>query len=208
MGRLCAVIDTESTWYERVMSIGIVIADYSDYSIKEKLYYVIKPEYKEGGMFSSQLKKSRGTKLDVLSRKEAINNIKKMLDTYKVDFIFAYNANFDYKHLPELASYLWIDIMRIAAYRQYNDKLPHNLEYCKTGRLKTGYGVEPIYSILAKKRYVEYHNAICDAEDEMLIMMMLNKEFEDYYIGAINSNILINKFQIPNLFTKKLYSSF
>ena len=56
MSKMFAVIDTETTWYDKVMSIGVVIADYDDYSIKEKLYYVITPEYKDGGMFSGQLK--------------------------------------------------------------------------------------------------------------------------------------------------------
>ena len=198
MSEVFAVIDTETTWYDEVMSIGILIASYDDYSIKEKLYYVISPEYKRGGMFSAQLKNTRGVSIDVESRSNAIKDIKRVLEKYKIRFIFAYNASFDYRHLPELASYLWIDIMKIAAYKQYNDKLPRSADYCMTGRLRTGYGVEPIYTFLSGKRYIEYHNAICDAEDEMYIMKMLNKKFEDYFIGTINCDELVKVYKSLN----------
>jgi hypothetical protein len=40
------------------------------------------------------------------------------------------------------------DIMRIAAYRQYNDKIPPSVECCKTGKMKRNYGVEPMYLLI------------------------------------------------------------
>ncbi len=124
MGRMFAVIDTETTWNNEVMSIGIIIADYDTFDIKEKVYYVIDPIYKNGGMYSDVLEDTRGVKIDILKRRDAISNIKSVLDYYGVKYIFAYNAIFDYHHLLELKSYNWIDIMRIAAYRQHNRKLP------------------------------------------------------------------------------------
>ena len=76
--------------------------------------------------------------------------------------------------------------MKIAAYRQYNDKLPKYADYCVTGRLRTGYGVEHMYVLLSGKDYIEYHNAICDAEDELEIMKMINKTLSDYKVAVIN----------------------
>ena len=94
--------------------------------------------------------------------------------------VFAYNANFDRNHLPELAGLRWHDIMAKAAYRQYNRALPASAEYCSTGRLKRGYGVEPMLRLLSRNRtYRESHNAILDAMDELEIMRLLG-----YHPGA------------------------
>lgn len=55
MEEIIAVIDTETNWYNRVMSIGVLIANYEDYSVKEELYYIITPEYLVGGYVSIHL---------------------------------------------------------------------------------------------------------------------------------------------------------
>lgn len=205
MSKLFAVIDTETTWSDRVMSIGIVISSFDNYEIMDRIYYIFTPEYKEGGMFSGVLKTTRGAKIEIESRSKAMKKIKEYLDSRNIKMIFAYNATFDYRHLPELSCYIWLDIMKIAAYKQYNDKLPKNADYCQTGRLRTGYGVEYIYKYLSGKRYVEVHNALCDSEDELMIMKMLNKKMEDYFIGAVNCNELIDiyKFKNKKVSTKK-----
>ena len=57
--------------------------------------------------------------------------------------MFAYNANFDYKHLPELNSYIWVDIMKIAAYKQ-----------------KSGRGVPTIIDIYGKDAITFRKNSI------------------------------------------------
>ena len=43
-----------------------------------------------------------------------------VLEQAGVEWIFAYNACFDRRQLPELGSFSWYDIMKIAAYRQHN----------------------------------------------------------------------------------------
>ena len=180
-----AVIDTETTWTDKVMSIGLVIAD--GYTMKEidSKYYIIAPDYKIGGMFTSTLKKAPDEKTSVLSRKEAINDIISLLNQESVDSIFAYNANFDYKHLPELHSYKWIDIMKIAAYRQYNKFIPEFEECCGTGRLKNNYGVESILNMMIGN-YSETHNAYHDAIDELKIVELLGIKIDDYQNAIIN----------------------
>ena len=102
-------------------------------------------------------------------------------DQYGVTDIFAYNARFDKTHLPELESLTWHDIMRPAAYRQHNPKIPVTADLCSTGRMKRGYGAEPMLRLLSGNRgYHETHNAILDALDELVIMRLLGHDLKDY----------------------------
>lgn len=180
-----AVIDTETNWNDEVMSIGIVIADGST---KEKIaskYYIITPEYRVGGMFSHELRSSEN-EARITDRKQALGELKQWMGSYQVRKLFAYNATFDKKHLPEYASYQWYDIMRLAAYQQYNKAIPASAECCKTGRLKRGYGVEDILKMLSgNNRYRETHNAVTDAEDELKIMKLLGYGISEYAAALI-----------------------
>lgn len=181
-----AVIDTETTWSDEVMSIGLVIADASTNRPIAGQYYIISPTYRKGGMYSDVLNilKAQNTITD--SRKNVIANMKNLLYEYHVEKILAYNAKFDFNHLPELRNYDWCDIMRLAAYRQYNPHIPARIECCKTGRIKKGYGVEPIYQMLSGDRnYREIHNAFTDAVDELKIVEMLGHDISTYEIGLI-----------------------
>ena len=181
-----AVIDTETTWTDEVMSVGAVIADNSDFSIIDSRYYLIDPEYRSGGMYSGVLR-MRGTPKEIIStRNEVMEDMRQWLDSRLVNTIFAYNAAFDKKHLPELVDKPWHDIMKIAAYRQYNDRIPGTATCCKTGRLKSNYGVESIYRMLSGDcRYTEKHNGWYDAVDELKIMEMLALPIEMYVHARI-----------------------
>ncbi len=181
-----AVIDTETTWSDEVMSIGIVVADATSMEAIAGQYHIITPTYKRGGMYSGVLDIIKPENTNIASRKEVISDIKALFTRYNVTRILAYNAKFDYNHLPELHNYCWCDIMRIAAYRQYNNSIPAHIECCKTGRIKRGYGVEPIYQYLSgDKKYREIHNALTDAADEFKIVEMLGYNIEMYDIGQI-----------------------
>ena len=182
-----AVIDTETTWSNVVMSIGVAIAESSTFKLVEKKYYIISPEYKDGGMYSYVLM-TKSAKLDLKSsRPKVIEHLVKVLQKYQIDSIFAYNASFDYNHLPELQSYKWFDIIKVAAYKQYNPQIPQNAECCGTGRLKRNYGVEPITRLLSGNHsYCEVHNAVCDAVDELRIMELLEYAIEEYDHAQIN----------------------
>ena len=75
----------------------------------------------------------------------------------------------------------WFDIMRLAAYRQHNPKIPCTAECFRTGRMKRGYGVEAMLRLLSGQRaYCETHNAIMDAFDELHIMCLLGHPLADY----------------------------
>jgi hypothetical protein len=176
-----AVIDTETTWDDAVMSIGTVIADSETFELVDKRYYILIPYKNYGGMYTNALY-ADGIKPDLeCSREKALDELRRFLVSYDVATIFAYNAAFDYRHLPELRHIAWHDIMKLAAYRQYNPKIPSCAECYGTGRLKRGYGVESIYRLLSENlAYCEMHNALADAIDELEIMRLLNHELCRY----------------------------
>ncbi|MDE5939976.1 MAG: hypothetical protein K2H37_12950 [Lachnospiraceae bacterium] len=180
-----AVVDTETNWDDEVMSIGVVIADARTKEKIDSKYYIIDPEYRVGGMYSSELG-TDGKEACVTDRKQALQEMEEWLDSYHVQKLFAYNASFDKRHLPEYARFEWYDIMRLAAYRQYNKAIPDSADCCRTGKLKRGYGVESILKMLSQDRgYSETHNAVLDAEDELQIMRLLGHGLDRYDIARI-----------------------
>ena len=183
-----AVIDTETTWDDVVMSIGIVIADAHTKEVVDTKYFLINPEYTRGGMYSSALKMAGIEETNVDTRENVLLTIDTWLKEKKVNRLLAYNAAFDRNHLPELRAYKWCDIMRLAAYRQYNTKIPAEVECYGTGRMKRGYGVESILRMIGEdKQYKETHNAYFDALDELKIVQLLGYNMETYDNAIIGS---------------------
>ncbi len=181
-----AVIDTETNWNDEVMSIGVVVADSETKKKIDLVYYIIDPEYQVGGMYSNELRLDDKT-ARITDRKRALKEIRAWLNTYDIRKLFAYNACFDKRHLPEYAEYEWYDIMRLAAYRQYNTAILNGADCYKTGRLKRGYGVEAILKMLrGDKRYRETHNAATDAQDELEIMELLGYGIREYSIALVS----------------------
>lgn len=181
-----AVIDTETTWSDAVMSIGTVVADSKTFQLIDKKYYILQPFKNQGGMYTHALY-AGDTMPDLeCTRETAMTELLGFLDSHKVTTIFAYNAAFDYSHLPELRHLDWRDIMKLAAYRQHNSKIPQHAECYGTGRLKRGYGVESVYRMLSENfRYCELHNALTDAMDELEIMRLLNHDLDRYSLARL-----------------------
>ena len=180
-----AVLDTETNWDNEVMSLGVVIADAVTFQAVDQKYYILTPEHKVGGMFSYVLH-LRGCEAMECCREEVMADLETWLHQHGVKAIFAYNARFDYSHLEELSSFCWYDIIRIAAYRQHNVKIPRDAACCKTGRLKCNYGVEPMLQLLREDRnYRETHNALQDALDELEIMRLLDLHIDTYACAQI-----------------------
>ncbi|MCR5419725.1 MAG: 3'-5' exoribonuclease [Lachnospiraceae bacterium] len=181
-----AVIDTETTWGDEVMSIGMVIADGTDFSPIELKYYVIDPVYKAGGLYSYEMFKYFKKKAQITTRAKALKELDGWLKNHGVKQVYAYNASFDKGHLKEFSSYEWYDIMRIAAYKQYNPFITEDADCCKTGRLKRAYGVEPMTRLISgNHRYLETHNALQDALDELDIMRMLGLPVNAYGVARL-----------------------
>ncbi len=189
-----AVIDTETNWNNEVMSIGVVIDDDERFDKPrinnafiplDRRYYIITPECEVGGMYGYVLNSISKEFTIKCSREQAIKDLLRWLNCYRIKAIFAYNASFDCRCLPELNMFEWYDIMRLAAYKQYNPKIVDELACCSTGRLRRGYGVEPILKMLMgneyfSKTYSESHNALLDAQDELKIMYLLRYKIKDY----------------------------
>ena len=186
-----AVIDTETTWGDEVMSIGAVVADFEGdkpFALADKKYYILTPYKDHGGMYTHTLYVN-GIKPDFEgSRAQTIKKLREFFTEQKVSLIFAYNALFDYHHLPELKNFQWYDIMKLAAYKQYNKKIPDTADCFNTGRMKRGYGVEDIYRMLSgDSSYHELHNALTDSVDELAIMRMLGLGFDTYKAARIGN---------------------
>lgn len=176
-----AVIDTETNWADQVMSIGTVIADAHTFESVEAKYHILPLECEIGGMYESTLYIDTPVAPMLCTRAEAIADLVSWFRRYGVRAIFAYNANFDRNHLPELRNFQWHDIMRLAAYRQTNPKIPATAELCSTGRMKRGYGVEPMLRILSgRNTYRESHNAFFDAQDELEILRLMGHPLSKY----------------------------
>lgn len=182
-----AVIDTETNWYNEVMSIGAVVSDSGKFLPEKKVYYVLTPFKNKGGMFSGVLYINGLTPDFEGSRETVMSRLSEFLNKNSVEKIFAYNAKFDHGLLHELHGFDWFDIMKLTAYRQYNGKIPKNADCYKTGKMKTGYGVENMYRILSgNSNYCETHNALHDALDELEIMRLLGQGLEVYNTAKIN----------------------
>lgn len=180
MGKL-AVIDTETNWSDQVMSIGTVLADESVLRPLEVKYHILPLECSLGGMYYEALFLDTPAAPILCSRSQAMREITAWLLRHNVRSIFAYNAKFDRNHLPELGCFFWYDIMSLAAYRQHNPKIPPTADLCSTGRLKRGYGVEPMLCLLSgNPAYRETHNALFDALDELEILRLLGHRPEQY----------------------------
>ena len=178
-----AVIDTETNWVDQVMSIGTVIADADTFEAIEAKYHILPIECEIGGMYESTLFIETPVQPILCTRGEAIANLRAWFQQHGVHSIFAYNACFDRNHLPELRDFDWYDIMRLAAYRQYNPKIPTDADCCSTGRLKRGYGVEPMLRLLSGDySYRESHNAYLDALEELKIMSLLKHNLCEYIL--------------------------
>ena len=176
-----AVIDTETNWADQVMSIGTVIADTDTFAPIEAKYHILPIECEVGGMYYDTLFIETPVKPILCTRAEAIADLKAWFRRHGITSIFAYNACFDRNHLPELRELEWHDIMRLAAYRQYNVKIPKDADCCSTGRLKRGYGVEAMLRLLSGKcTYAETHNAFHDALDELEIIRLLGHPLSAY----------------------------
>lgn len=175
-----AVIDTESNWADQVMSIGVVVADGETFRPVDARYYVFDPEYQIGGMYEGALF-PQGLSYAMTARQEGLKALAAWMRSCDVTALYAYNANFDKNHLPEFSAFQWFDIMRLAAYRQFNPTIAGDADCCSTGRLKRGYGVEPTLRRLSGDGcYRETHNALFDARDELEIMRLLGHPLEKY----------------------------
>lgn len=181
-----AIIDTETTWKDEVMSIGVIVSDLTSEGLRmgrgewKAIYYVIDPAYRKGGMFSDRLFLN-GLKPATCSLNAAVTGIKAALEKEGVQAIFAYNAGFDKRQLPALGTFAWYDVIKVAAYRQHNPAIDEAGIPCSaSGRMKNGYGLEQMMRLMGCADYKETHNAYMDARDLACLMKRLGRGMEAY----------------------------
>ncbi|QLG43622.1 hypothetical protein [Mesomycoplasma hyopneumoniae] len=184
------VIDVETNYQNEVFSVGVVIADSTNFKSIDKKYWIIKNNLKVGGMYARNILaplplEFREQTIFLETRKEMIVYLIKFLKYYEVKNWFSY-TKFDFRHLPELhKSFKHNDISIFAKNKQFNKYIPLNAETSKNGDLKRGWKAEDIYRMLTKdENYFETHNALLDAIDELRIMELLNLDIETF----LNSN--------------------
>ena len=176
-----AVIDTETNFDDEVISIGVVIADTLSFNPIESKYYIITPECSRPAMYSNSLVVSNIPVDLKQSRQIVIDSVIELMENHETESIFAYNAKFDYNHLPELCCYEWYDIMKLASNINYNKFIPSTVECFSNGKIKKNYGVQPIIQLLTNNpAYLELHNALQDALDELTIMRIIGHKIDAY----------------------------
>ena len=181
-----AVIDVETTFSGETMSIGVVISNKDTFEIVDARYYVIEPACDHRAMYRRKLYLPEVSIYLKSSREKVIEDLQHYLHKNGIKRIFAYNGGFDRNCLPELSEYAWHDIVLIAAYIQYNSKIPKDVECYGTGRMKSGYRVEEMMFMLSgNDSYHESHNAYFDAIDELEIMRLLGKKIDAYSVALL-----------------------
>lgn len=183
-GRKIAVLDTETNWEGALMSVGAVVAEEGLFLPEDHVYFALREECAVGGLYGDALDLGGDLTPEWTARENAVGRLAAFLREHGVTEIFAYNAAFDRRLLPELSGWRWYDIMRVAPYRRYNPYITDRDACGGTGRLKR-YGVESVLRLMTGSvDYREKHNALADAADELTIMRLLGAELSLYRAEA------------------------
>lgn len=184
-----AIIDTETTFKNKLLSIGVIVADPESLALVGYKYYIITPECYDNSMYSCELFHKRAKQYRFIDRTKAKEELYALLKQQRVAKIYAYNASFDYALLPETWDWPWYDIMKIAANRNTNKHIPANAPCYSTGKLKSNYGAEAIYRLLTNdSSFVEPHNALLDALCELEIIRRLGLPLSCYEMAQITKS--------------------
>ncbi|WFQ90868.1 hypothetical protein MFERI13461_00293 [Mycoplasma feriruminatoris] len=180
-----AVIDIETNKLRNVISIGVVIANSIDFSIIDKNYWIIENNLKDEGMFNNFVDISSSICIMnyVEVYEQAIEKLIEFLNSYNVKDWFSY-TKFDYNILTELhKDFNYYDISVIAKNIHLNDSLSKSADINVDGALRKNYGVQNIYKELSGDwLYIERHNALLDAIDELEIMRMLELSYKAFKV--------------------------
>jgi len=182
-----ALIDIETNHFHQTMTIGVIIADDQEYKALDARYFIIDDVshfsiYQNAIPLEQYLPPEACEKFQIHTTNDEIPKaMRNFLKQYDITKIFAYNAKFDYGFLVYLHDFTWYDIIEKSAYFQFNPFIKDRENCWRTGRLKRGYGVEPMYRLVTgDRRYYEKHNGLMDCFDELVIMKILNYKVSDY----------------------------
>lgn len=174
-----AVIDTETTYADEVMSIGIVMADEETFRPVDARYYIIgAPPIRPAAcspMCSSAPSTARCRLRSASVRGGTRSRIcaplwRGMARTRSLPTTRILTG----ATCRSCGRIIGATLCGRAAYRQFNPTIPADADCYATGRLKCGCGVEAtLRRLLGRADYYEVHNALADAVDELLIMRLL-----------------------------------
>lgn len=180
-----AIIDTETTWTKRLMTIGVVIANTATFETRDYRYYILTPEIEEGGVFRTEAYLKASGIVKKCGHKEAIYDILDFLERHGVTMLFAYNVGLDKQLLPELSSFEWMDIAPLATNECSKKFILNDEKYYSSECVKRKYRVRSIVRMVSGNDfYTETHNALFDAVDELKIMQYLRYTLESYRNGV------------------------
>ena len=171
-----AVVDVETSMNNRdVISLGLIVAD-DKFNIIESKYFINR--FINNGIYAS-IRKNTKHKYIESSWKDIVEQVKDILNEYKIKNIFAYNTKSTEKRvLFELYNYNWYDIMQFTKNKVFNESYA---EKTKTGQYS--YSVQSVLRQLSKdNNYREKHIAIDDAFDELNILKLLGQPLNTYKI--------------------------
>lgn len=175
-----AVLDIETTYSDNIISVGVAIGYSNTFEKIDEKYFVF-PEYlNEKALFTDRVYWVEAERITECPKAEGIKQIREFLDEHNIKKIYAFNAGFDYRHLPELHDYSWHDIMRVAKNPTLYDGLSDCVKFTSEGLIKNC-GAELVLRMLKKDdTYTELHNGLTDAIDELEIMRLLGVSIEVY----------------------------
>lgn len=173
-----AIIDTKTNYYGNAISIGVVVVN-SHFEIQQAQYYLIPEElihdhnHKDDFDIIHVYKTYFGRLFD------CENHIRTLMNQYNITNIYAYNAFYVKKSLPEMNNYNWFDIAKVATYKQYNHELPLDADYDENGQLLR-YAMKNVIELMMKTYYKCVNHALYNALDELKIMKLIGLPIEKY----------------------------
>ena len=85
-----------------------------------------------------------------------------------------------------MQNYHWYDIIKVAAHKQYNYKLPDNLMFNDQGRLLYKCNIKDLMEILTKTYFYYTNHALYDTLDIARIMKIVDLNINVYDCAKIN----------------------
>lgn len=183
---IIAIIDAKLNFIDEIISIGIAIVDAKTFEIKTAEYFLVPEELIIDGFNNGNITIAHTYQTYFGAHKDIENHIRKLLNQYNITNIYTFNGKFIYSKLTGLQKYHWYDIMKVAAYKQYNYKLPDNLMFNDQGRLLYKCNIKDLMEILTKTYFYYTNHALYDVLDETKMMKLLDLNINVYDCAKMN----------------------
>ena len=181
-----AIIDAKLNFIDEIISIGIAIVDAKTFKVKTAEYFLVPEELIIDGFNNDNITIAHTYQTYFGAHKDIENHIRKLLNQYNITNIYTFNGKFIYRKLAGLQKYHWYDIIKVAAYKQYNYKLPDNLMFNDQGRLLYKCNIKDLMEILTKTYFYYTNHALYDTLDIARMMSLIDLPIEQYGFSKIN----------------------